>query len=63
MHYIKFIGNGDSSVYPTLVAGVPGWGYAITKQECANHALKCYRTSLEQLVKGKPQYKGKLQQL
>jgi len=59
VRYIKFIGDGDSSVYPTLVAGVPGWGYAITKQECSNHALKCYRTSLEQLVKDKPQYKGK----
>ena len=59
VHYINFIGNGDSSVYPTLVAGVPGWGYTITKKECANHALKCYRSSLEQLVKDKPQYKGK----
>lgn len=59
VQYIKFIGDGDSSVYPSLVAGVPGWGYAITKQECANHALKCYRTSLEQLLKDKPQYKGK----
>ena len=59
VRYINFIGDGDSSVYPTLVAGVPGWGYAITKKECANHALKCYRGSLEQLVKDKPQYKGK----
>ena len=41
------------------VAGVPGWGYAIHKQECTNHALKRYRASLEQLVKDKPQYKGK----
>ena len=57
--YINFIGDDDSSVYSTLVAGVPGWGYAITKKECANHALKCYRGSLEQLVKDKPQYKGK----
>jgi len=30
--YIKFFGDGDSSVYPTLVAGVPGLGYVITKQ-------------------------------
>ena len=59
VRYMKFIGDGDSSVYPSLVAGVPGWGYAINKQECANHALKCYRASLEQLVKDKPQYKGK----
>ena len=32
-------GDGDSSVYPTLKAG---WGYAIEKQECANHALKYF---------------------
>jgi len=59
VRYIKFVGDGDSSVYPTLVAGVPGWGYAIEKQECANHALICFRGHLEQLVKDKPQYKGK----
>ena len=60
VRYIKFIRDGDSSVYPSLIAGVPGWRYAITKQECANHALKCYRASLERLVKDKPQYKGKI---
>jgi len=57
--YINFIGDGDSSVHSTLVSGVPGWGYFIQKQECANHGLKCYRASLEQLVKDKPQYKGR----
>ena len=46
VRYINYIGDGDSSNYPTLVAGVPGWGHAITKKECANHALKCYRGSL-----------------
>ena len=59
LRYIKFIGDSDSFVYPSLVAAVPGWGYAISKQECANHALKCYMASLEQLVKEKSQYKGK----
>ena len=24
--YINFVGDGDSSVYPTLVSSVPGWG-------------------------------------
>ena len=24
VRYMKFIGDGDSSVYPSLVAGVPG---------------------------------------
>ena len=24
--YINFVGDSDSSVYPTLVSSVPGWG-------------------------------------
>ena len=59
VRYINFVGDGDSSVYPTLVLNVPGWGYSIKKQECVNYALKCYRASLEQLIKDKPSYKGK----
>ena len=58
LRYIRFIGDGDSSVHPTLVSGVP-WGYAIRKMECANHAVKCYRTALENLVHDKPHYKGR----
>ncbi len=45
--YTRFIGDGDSSVYPTLLERVPGGGYAIQKVECANHAYKCYRSGLE----------------
>ena len=26
VRYTKFIGDGDSSVYPTLLQSVPGWG-------------------------------------
>ena len=59
VRYTKFIGDGDSSVHAQLISGVSGWGYAIQKQECANHAVKCFRSSLEKLVKEKPQYKGK----
>ena len=59
LRYTNFIGDGDSSVHTTLVSGVPGWGHAITKQECANHAVKCYRSALENLVKDKPHYKGR----
>ena len=55
VRYTSFIGDGDSSVYPTLIL----WGYAITKIECANHCVKCYRTALEKLVQDKPSYKGK----
>ena len=58
LRYIQFIGDGDSSVYPALVSGVP-YGYFIKKVECANHAVKCYRTALENLVHDKPCYKGK----
>ena len=58
VRYTQFIGDGDSSVHPTLVSGVP-WGYAIRKLECANHAVKCYCTALENLVHDKPHYKGR----
>ena len=59
LRYIRFIGDGDSSVYPTLLTTVPGWGRAIEKMECANHACKCYRGSLEKVVQENPKYKGK----
>ena len=59
LRYIQFIGDGDSSVYPTLLSQVPVWGHAIRKIECSNHAVKYYRSALENLVKEKPQYKGK----
>ena len=57
LRYTQFIGDGDSSVYPTLLQNVP-WGYAIRKLECANHACKCYRGALELLVKSNSSYKG-----
>ena len=57
VRYTQFIGDGDSSVYPTLLTSVPGWGQAIKKLECANHACKCYRDALEKLVQDNP-YKG-----
>ena len=59
VRYIRFIGDGNSSVHPTLVANVSVWGYDIQKEECANHAVKCFKTSMEQLVKDKPQYRGR----
>ena len=58
VRYTQFIGDGDSSVYPTLIQKVPGWGHAIRKLECANHACKCYRGALEKLVQDNPLYKG-----
>ena len=57
VRYIRFVGDGDSSVYPTLIQNVPGWGRYIKKMECANHCCKCYQSALEELVQEKPQYK------
>lgn len=59
VRYMNFVGDGDSSVYSTLIQCVPGWGRYIEKMECANHSCKCYRSALEKLVQEKPQYKGK----
>ena len=62
MHGVKYlwlIGDGDSSVYNSVVTGVPGYGRDITKVECANHAVKCYRNRLEALCKEKPHYQGR----
>ena len=59
VRYTHFIGDGDSSVYPTLIQNVPGWGHTIKKLECANHACKCYRGGLEKLVQENSSYKGK----
>ena len=56
---MRFIGDGNSSVYSTLLTTVPGWGRAIEKMECANHACKYYRGSLEKVVQENPKYKGK----
>ena len=55
---MKFIGDSDSSVHSILLESVPGWGRAIAKLECANHACKCYRGALERLIQDNPSYKG-----
>ena len=49
LRYLWLIGDGDSSVYHSVVTGVPSYGRDITKVECANHAVKCYRNRLEAL--------------
>ena len=58
LRYLWFIGDGDSSVYNSLITGVPTYGYDITKVECGNHAVMCYRNRPEALCKDKPQYQG-----
>ena len=50
---------GDSSVLDHLFDGrCQSVGGDIEKQECVNHEVKCFRSSLEQLAKEKPQYKS-----
>ena len=58
VRYMKLVGDGDSSVTSTIREAVP-YGVYVEKIECANHAVKCYRSRLEQLVKDNPQYRGK----
>ena len=58
VRYTEFIGNEDSSVYPTLISNLP-WGYAVEKVGCANHAIKCFQGHLENLVQSNPSYKGR----
>ena len=58
LRYTQFVGDGDSSVYPTLIQRVPGWGHAVCELECASHCCKCYQGSLEKLVQNNPSYKG-----
>ena len=31
LKYTTFIGDGDSSLHPNLITGVPGWGHIIKK--------------------------------
>ena len=56
--YMKVIGDGDSSVLYTIQTTVQLYGREVVKIECANHAVKCYRTRLEQLVKDYPSFCG-----
>ena len=51
LRYLWLIGDGDSSVYHSVVTGVPSYGREIAKVECANNAVKCYRNRLEALCR------------
>ena len=59
VRYLRFIGDGDSYVYSTLLQGITGWGRHIKKLECANHACKCYHSALEIIVVENPSFKGR----
>jgi hypothetical protein len=59
LRYMRLTADGDSFVYARNQEQVPIWGSRVSKIECANHACKCLRSSLERLVSDKPEYKGK----
>ena len=58
VRYLKVVGDGDSSVMATIRQAVL-YGAFVEKIECANHAVKCYRSRLEALAKDHPQYRGR----
>ena len=59
VRYTQVIGDGDSSVFYTIQTTVPTYGRDVVKIECANHAIKCYRSRLEQLAKDFPLFRGR----
>ena len=61
MKYLRYVGDGDSSVHARLISEGPDWcrSTSFQKIECANHCCKCFRTALEKLVTDNPSYKGK----
>lgn len=59
VRYMRLVGDGDSSVLANIQQYVPIWGPMVTKVECANHSIKCYRNRLEKIVTDFPKYKGK----
>ena len=52
LQYLRYIGDGDSSVFYRLKQSVP-YGSFIEKEECANHVTKNYTKYLHGLVKAK----------
>ena len=57
LQYIGLIGDGDSSVCSKRVENVR-YGRRVQKKECANHAVRCYRKSLHDLVNTHTEWKG-----
>jgi hypothetical protein len=51
LQYLRYIGDGDSSVYFKLKQSV-SYGSLIQKEECANHVTKNYTSYLHNLAKG-----------
>ena len=62
MHGIRctgLIGDGDSSVHKSIVDTVPIYGRRVKKIECTNHAIRCYRKSVHDLVEANSEWKGR----
>ena len=55
IHHLKLVGDGDSSVMATICQMVP-YGSYVDKIDCANHAVKYYRSRLEELARDNLQY-------
>ena len=58
LRYLYLVGDGDSSVFHSVAVNVP-YGRYVKKVECCNHAVKCYRTRLEAIVKDNPRMGGR----
>ena len=58
LRYMELVGDGDSSVFNSIITNVP-YGRYVKKIECCNHAVKCYRTRLEATLKDNPQIGGR----
>ena len=52
------VGDGDLSVYLSVTLNV-SYGLGVHKVECANHAIKCFRSGLEKLAKENAGYSSK----
>ena len=60
LRYITFIGDGDSSSYPSVVQADPYPGTVIQKGECIGHVQKRVGTNLRKLRKEMPKDRKKL---
>ncbi|CAG2229696.1 unnamed protein product [Mytilus edulis] len=56
---MRVLGDGDSSVFCNYQGRGARMGRPATKEVCANHVCKCYRSNLEKMVTENPLYKGR----
>ena len=49
LRYTELTGDRDSSVLHIIQTTVLSYGRQVTKVECANHCMKCYRSRLKQV--------------